>query len=170
MVVAGAVVTLVVTGGSVGWTGSVGGLSRERHAVTTSNEMTMTRRTEATVGLAWRNVTDEHADPFPDDQDEETSPAPAPDGEGTPRDSAGIPWGAVLFMLAIALVVVFSVQNTDPVPVKFLWMEGEFPLATVILITIGAVVLLTALIGAAYRRRRRRRREEREELRRYRGE
>ena len=73
------------------------------------------------------------------------------------------------YVLGIALVVVFSVQNTDPVPVRFLWMEGQFPLAIVILITIGAVVLLTALIGGAYRRRRRRQRQDREELRRYRG-
>jgi uncharacterized integral membrane protein len=72
-------------------------------------------------------------------------------------------------MLGIALVVVFSVQNTDPVPVRFLWMDGQFPLAIIILITVGAVVLLTSLIGAAYRRRRRRRREEREELNRYRS-
>ena len=57
-------------------------------------------------------------------------------------------------MLGIALVVVFSVQNTDPVPVRFLWMEGQFPLAIVILITIGAVTTIPAAsnigVAAAY--------------------
>ena len=48
-------------------------------------------------------------------------------------------------------------------PVKFLWMEGEHPLAIVILITIGAVILLTELIGVSYRRRRRRRRDDKED-------
>jgi hypothetical protein len=50
-----------------------------------------------------------------------------------------------------------------------MWMEGQFPLAIVILITIGAVILITELIGVSYRRRRRRRQQDREELKRYRG-
>jgi hypothetical protein len=48
-------------------------------------------------------------------------------------------------------------------------MEGQFPLAIVILITIGAVILITELIGVRYRRRRRRQQQERDELQRYRG-
>jgi hypothetical protein len=48
-------------------------------------------------------------------------------------------------------------------------MEGRFPLAVVLLITIGAVILLTELVGVSYRRRRRRRQQDREELKRYRG-
>jgi hypothetical protein len=48
-------------------------------------------------------------------------------------------------------------------------MDGQFPLSIVILITIGAVILITELVGVSYRRRRRRRHEEREELKRYRG-
>ena len=115
-------------------------------------------------------MTDESTEPFPDEPEgDEPSTAPDFERETRQRESTGIAWGAILLMLGIALVVVFSVQNTDPVPVRFLWMEGQFPLAIVILITIGAVVLLTALIGGAYRRRRRRQRQDREELRRYRG-
>ena len=52
------------------------------------------------------------------------------------------------------------------------WSQGNYeglPKAVVILITIGAVVLITELIGISYRRRRRRQRQEREELKRYRG-
>jgi uncharacterized integral membrane protein len=115
-------------------------------------------------------VTDDRTDPFPDEPDAaETPPGEAEEPESRLRESTGIAWGAILLMLGIALVVVFTVQNTDPVPVRFMWMEGEFPLSIVILITIGAVILITELIGASYRRRRRRRQEDREGLKRYRG-
>ena len=112
-------------------------------------------------------MTDEHQDPFEDERethaDLESREAPTRRAEST-----GIAWGAILAFAGIVLVIVFAVQNTDPVPVRFLWMEGEHPLAIVILITIGAVILLTELIGVSYRRRRRRRRDEKEELRRFR--
>ena len=71
-------------------------------------------------------------------------------------------------LLALALLVVFAVQNTDPVPVEFLWTDGEFPLALVILITVAIVVLLVELFGMFYRRRRRKRLAERQELRKFR--
>jgi uncharacterized integral membrane protein len=115
-------------------------------------------------------VTDDHADPFPDEPEAaETPPGEAEGIEVRRRESTGIAWGAILLMLGIVLVVVFTVQNTDPVPVRFMWMDGQFPLSIVILITIGAVILITELVGVSYRRRRRRRHEEREELKRYRG-
>jgi uncharacterized integral membrane protein len=115
-------------------------------------------------------VTDNSTDPFPDEPEPDETPSAGAD-EPAPRrgESTGIAWGAILLMLGIALVVAFTVQNTDPVPVRFMWMEGQYPLAIVILITIGAVVLITELIGVSYRRRRRRQREDREELKRYRG-
>jgi uncharacterized integral membrane protein len=107
------------------------------------------------------------------------SPEPEPEEEPVEEEtveeesveppSTGIAWGAILLLLGIALVVVFSVQNTDPVPVSFLWMDGEFSLAMVILVTVGVVILLTEVIGLSYRRRRRRRRAENEELKRYRA-
>ena len=112
-------------------------------------------------------MTDEHQDPF---RAEEEPPA-QPDAVEAPTRSpepTGIAWGAIFAFAGIALIIVFAVQNTDPVPVRFLWMEGEHPLAIVILITVGVVILLTELIGVSYRRRRRRRREERDELRRLR--
>jgi len=112
-------------------------------------------------------MTDEHQDPFEDERDlpAENEMRDAPERRS---ESTGVAWGAILAFLGIALVIVFAVQNTDPVPVTFLWMEGEHPLAIVILITIGVVILLTELIGVSYRRRRRRRRDEKEELRRLR--
>jgi uncharacterized integral membrane protein len=112
-------------------------------------------------------MTDEHQDPFPVEEE----PPAEPDAVEAPTrspESTGIAWGAIFAFAGIALIIVFAVQNTDPVPVRFLWMEGEHPLAIVILITVGVVILLTELIGVSYRRRRRRRREERDELRRLR--
>ena len=111
-----------------------------------------------------------------DDSDRRLGPEPAePEAGAAPYQAppvetpTGLAWGAFLILLGIALVVVFAVQNTDPVPVTFLWMEGEFSLAIVILVTVGVIILLTELAGLTYRRRRRRRRAEQEELRKLRG-
>jgi uncharacterized integral membrane protein len=81
---------------------------------------------------------------------------------------SGMAWGAVVILVALALLVVFAIQNTDPVPVEFLWLDGEYPLALVILITVAVVVLLVELFGLLYRRRRRKRVAERQELKRFR--
>ena len=81
---------------------------------------------------------------------------------------SGVAWGAVVIFLALALLVVFAIQNTNPVPVEFLWLDGEYPLALVILITVAVVVLLVELFGLLYRRRRRKRVAERQELKRFR--
>jgi uncharacterized integral membrane protein len=82
----------------------------------------------------------------------------------------GIPWGMVLLFIGVALVVVFAVQNTNDAPVRFLWWEGAFPLAIVILGTAGLAVVLDELAGVAYRRRRRKRLAEKEELKKLRSE
>jgi uncharacterized integral membrane protein len=112
-------------------------------------------------------MTDEHQDPFEGEREPATEPEVV-DASTHRAEGTGVAWGAILAFAGIALVIVFAVQNTDPVPVRFLWMEGEHPLAIVILITIGVVILLTELIGISYRKRRRRRRDEKEELRRLR--
>ena len=112
-------------------------------------------------------MTDEHQDPFDVEREPPVEPETLEAQTHRP-ETTGIAWGAILAFAGIALVIVFAVQNTDPVPVRFLWMEGEHPLAIVILITIGVVILITELIGVSYRRRRRRRRDEKEELRRLR--
>ena len=115
-------------------------------------------------------MTDEH-DPFEIESEPsgETEPMPAEVTASPAPASTGIAWSAILLFRGIALVVVFAVQNTDSVPIRFLWMEGQFSLAIVILVTVGIIILLTELIGIGYRRRRRRRREEQEELRKYRS-
>lgn len=85
-----------------------------------------------------------------------------------PIPTAGFPWGGLVAALGIALVVVFAVQNNEVVPIQFLWIEGEFPLSIVILITALTASLITAIGGIFYRRRRLRRRAEKQELKRHR--
>jgi len=89
-------------------------------------------------------------------------------GETIERTGPGFAWGAMIIFVALALLVVFAIQNTNPVPVEFLWLDGEYPLALVILITVAVVVLLVELFGLLYRRRRRKRVAERQELKRFR--
>ena len=81
-------------------------------------------------------MTDDRTDPFPDEPEPEDLAPAGPDGpareEGPDNrrgESTGVAWGAILLMLGIAIVVVFTVQNTDPVPVRFMWMDGQFPRA-----------------------------------------
>ncbi len=104
-------------------------------------------------------------DPFETSPPEEERPATP---EPTVEPGPGFPWGALIAIFGISLTVVFAVQNTEPVPVHFLWLEGEYPLALVILITAAVAVLLTALVGFTYRRRRKRRIAEQQELKRLR--
>lgn len=85
--------------------------------------------------------------------------------ETFPEPTPGFPWGGVVTTVGLILVIVFAVQNTDSVAVQFLWIEGQFPLAMVILVTALATTVLTVLGGAVYRRARRTRRAERQELR-----
>jgi uncharacterized integral membrane protein len=79
-----------------------------------------------------------------------------------------IPWGLAITLLIAIGVVVFAVQNTQTVEIRFLGWERNFPLAVVLLAVVIVSVVLDEVFGALLRRRRRRRRQEREELRRLR--
>lgn len=72
-----------------------------------------------------------------------------------------------LSLLAVAFIV-FLAQNTDSVPLSFLWWELEAPLFVVVLVTLAASAIATLVVAGIWRRRRRRTRTEREELRRLR--
>lgn len=116
-------------------------------------------------------MTDESHDPFGSER-----PSSPPESDKHTGDlseagplSAGIAWGAIFLLLGISAVVIFAVQNTATVPVRFLGLEGEFSLALVILVAVGTMVVLTELFGIGYRRRRLRRRVEQQELKRYRS-
>lgn len=107
-------------------------------------------------------MTDEYEPP----EGEASSELPTEDDD----PGSGVAWGIVLLFIGIALVVVFAVQNTETVPIQFLWLEGEYPLSIVILTTAVVAFLLGELLAVIYRRRRRQRLAEKDELRRLRGE
>ena len=86
------------------------------------------------------------------------------EAEPSPDPDTGVPWAGLITVIGIALIVVFSVQNTESATVDFLWLSGEFPLSLVILVTALVSVLFATTAGALYRRRRRKRRAEKQEL------
>ena len=85
-----------------------------------------------------------------------------------PTDS-GLSWGLALFLLGSLVFVVFIVQNSDSVLVKFLNWEGRFSLSLILVITALLAVIADEVFGVLRRRRHRRRAEEREELKRFRS-
>ncbi|HEY5686494.1 MAG TPA: lipopolysaccharide assembly protein LapA domain-containing protein [Acidimicrobiia bacterium] len=83
---------------------------------------------------------------------------------------AGIPWGLGSFLAVAVLLVVFAVQNTQDVDLRFLGWEGRFPLVVIIVTVVVVTVVLDEILGTVLRRRRARRRAEREELKRLRSQ
>lgn len=57
----------------------------------------------------------------------------------------GICIAAVLFVV----LIVFMLQNTRPVEITFLWMEGSAPLALALLIAAVGTAILAAIVGGA---------------------
>lgn len=82
----------------------------------------------------------------------------------------GLPWGGIVATVGLILVVVFAVQNTEVVTVKFLWMDAEFALSIVILVTTLAAGIISAVATAFLRKRRRKRRAEKDELKTFRSQ
>lgn len=79
--------------------------------------------------------------------------------------SPGFPWGGVTATVGLILIVVFAIQNTEDTAVRFLWIDGDYPLSMVILVTALVTAVFTVLGGALYRRARRQRRADKAELR-----
>lgn len=90
--------------------------------------------------------------------------------ESTPPvvESPGIPWGLALALVVAVLLIVFAVQNTQTVQLRFLVWETTAPLVIVVAVAVVAAIVFDELLGWALRRRRRRRLAEKEELRRLR--
>jgi uncharacterized integral membrane protein len=84
-----------------------------------------------------------------------SEPVPMERAAERPR---GLVVAFVVGALAAAGLVTFGFQNTQSVPVHFLWFDGEAPLWVVMAITAVGAVLLAKLIGLVVRSRRRRRR------------
>lgn len=74
-----------------------------------------------------------------------------------PRTHVGAVWtGLSAGVVVVALLVVFLLQNTTPVPVAFLGMHGAAPLALMLLMAGCAVVVLALAVGFLRRDRLRR--------------
>jgi putative membrane protein len=75
-----------------------------------------------------------------------------------PRSRAGATWvGICIAVLVLVALIVFMLQNTQPVVVSFLGMQGSVPLALALLVAgvgvgIVALVLGTIRIGRLRRR------------------
>lgn len=75
-----------------------------------------------------------------------------------PRTRAGAAWvGACIAALVLVALIIFMLQNTEPVLVTFLGMRGSVPLALALLIAgigVGIVALVIGTIRISQLRRR----------------
>ena len=94
--------------------------------------------------------------------------ADVPKSEPT-RSGSDFSWSLAVFLLIGLGFVVFAVQNTIDVPVRFLTWEFDVALPLLLVVTALVAVLADEVVGLIRRRRRRTRNAEREELKRYRG-
>jgi uncharacterized integral membrane protein len=87
----------------------------------------------------------------------EAVPAATPSGRPAGFDDKGrvrrtrssAAWvGAVVAALLMVLLLVFIVQNSDPVQFRYFGWEGEMPLAVAVLLAAVAGVLLVAIPGS----------------------
>ena len=99
---------------------------------------------------------------------QQASPAPAvAPGAASPGPAArpaergavgtGWFWSLILGVVLALAIVVFVLQNSDPVTVEFLGWQGDVSLAGLLLVVALAAIVLDELFGAFYRHRRRRR-------------
>ena len=106
--------------------------------------------------------------PWPYASDDAEGAAPPPQPSGPPK--RGIRWGLIVAVILGAALVALAIQNTDSVPVEWLFFDVDTPLVLLLLITAVAAVLLSEALGYIWRRRRRRRAEEKAELERLRAQ
>lgn len=100
--------------------------------------------------------------PPPAENERPETEAPAPERR------PDVPWGVAGFLVLALLLVVFAVQNTQSVELRFLGFEGSYPLVVIIITVVVVTVILDEILGFVMRRRRARRTREREELKRLR--
>jgi len=71
-------------------------------------------------------------------------------GRPAARTRTSAAWlGACLAAAVLAVLIVFMLQNTGSVEVRFLWMHGSLALAIALLIAAVGASLLTMLVAAA---------------------
>lgn len=113
----------------------------------------------------WFVTSDHDASPPTPPRDSQGTDAPA-EGRGEtaapeePRKATlvpvggGIAWRLIVFLLLALVLVVFAVQNTDPVDLHFLGWSWSVPLAVVLVGIVAVTVLLDEIVGFFWRRRR----------------
>lgn len=83
-------------------------------------------------------------------QDLAGPPAMSPRRGGVPRTRTGTAWLDICTAaVALAVLVVFMLQNTRSVDVTFLWMHGRVPLALALLTAGVGVAVLAMAVGEA---------------------
>ncbi|WP_092785818.1 LapA family protein [Actinokineospora terrae] len=65
--------------------------------------------------------------------------------------------GVIVFAVVLVLLLVFVLQNTQPVRISYLGATGDIPLAVAMLLATAAGILLTAVAGSLRIRQLRRR-------------
>ncbi|QAY63126.1 DUF1049 domain-containing protein [Xylanimonas allomyrinae] len=69
--------------------------------------------------------------------------------EKAPRSRAGALWlGVCIAALLLVALIVFMLQNTQPVLVSFLGMQGDVPLAVALLVAGVGVGVIAVIIGS----------------------
>jgi lipopolysaccharide assembly protein A len=76
--------------------------------------------------------------------------APTSAPSGVPRTRTGAAWiGLCAAALTLVVLIVFMLQNTANVEVKFLWMSGSLPLALALLVAGVGVAIVAMVVGTA---------------------
>lgn len=78
-----------------------------------------------------------------------------------PDERTGTPWGLVAVLILATLVVVFIVQNNEPLGVEFLGVDLEISIWIVILAAVLITLINDQVISLFYRRRKGQTREPR---------
>ena len=81
----------------------------------------------------------------------------APEPAAKPAERQGIA-GFVVGAIVAAALVTFGFQNTQSVPLRFLWFDWTVPLWIAMgIAALGGIVVMVTLLGGAARKRRRNR-------------
>lgn len=115
--------------------------SDEPSAVDTTSDLTENRGTRET------RETDVAVAPTAPTATSEDVRAAMPIAKRTRVSTAWV--GAVLAALLLVVLLVFILQNSSKVPVKFLWLTGHLPLGVALLFAaVGGVLFMGAVTGA----------------------
>ncbi|AHH96427.1 hypothetical protein GCM10010174_75690 [Kutzneria viridogrisea] len=79
----------------------------------------------------------------------ETTPPPAPTVKVRRTRISGLWIGMILAAVVLLLLLVFILQNNQPVDIAFFGMSGQFPLGVALLLAAICGVLLVAVPGGA---------------------